>query len=393
MTDPLGQSQVLPYLTGLVKRGYKFWILSCEKEKAFAENASQIQAQVDTAGITWVPLRYHALPPVLSTLIDVKALCKKSKEIIRDHNIQIVHCRSYIAALAGLSAKKKLGTKFVFDMRGFWADERVEGAIWNISNPVYRMVYNYFKQKEIEYFSLADYTISLTENGRDEIWRWDTITNNPIAIKVIPCCADLDLFSPRAKNKELLEAFDIKDSDFVISYLGSVGTWYMLGEMLQFFRHLLAYKPNSYFLFITGDDPDTIKGKAQELGIDISRIIIRKADRQDVPHYLSVCDLSVFFIKQSFSKKASSPTKMGEIMGMGIPIICNDNVGDVGTIMAHVNKHAVLSDFSEKSFRNALDFLDQILGEDRTKIRDTAKKYYSLQTGISRYQEVYDALL
>ena len=31
MTDPLGQSQVLPYIIGLSKKGYKFHLVSFEK--------------------------------------------------------------------------------------------------------------------------------------------------------------------------------------------------------------------------------------------------------------------------------------------------------------------------------------------------------------------------
>ena len=35
MTDPLGQSQVIPYLQGLSKKGFQFYLLSCEKPEAF----------------------------------------------------------------------------------------------------------------------------------------------------------------------------------------------------------------------------------------------------------------------------------------------------------------------------------------------------------------------
>jgi hypothetical protein len=40
-------------------------------------------------------------------------------------------------------------------MRGFWADERVEGKIWNVKNPVYRKAYQFFKQKEKEFLTGA----------------------------------------------------------------------------------------------------------------------------------------------------------------------------------------------------------------------------------------------
>ena len=38
MTDPLGQSQVLPYLTHLVRLNYEIHILSTEKSENFLNN-------------------------------------------------------------------------------------------------------------------------------------------------------------------------------------------------------------------------------------------------------------------------------------------------------------------------------------------------------------------
>ena len=43
MTDPLGQSQVLPYLLELCKAGYSFTILSFEKKQRFQREASIIR--------------------------------------------------------------------------------------------------------------------------------------------------------------------------------------------------------------------------------------------------------------------------------------------------------------------------------------------------------------
>ena len=43
MTDPLGQSQVIPYLSGLTKFGYGFTILSCDKPEKFTENKNYVE--------------------------------------------------------------------------------------------------------------------------------------------------------------------------------------------------------------------------------------------------------------------------------------------------------------------------------------------------------------
>src|SRR4030095_1911527 len=113
----------------------------------------------------------------------------------------MVHCRSYVAADVGLQLKKKYGTKFFFDMRGFWADEKKDGGSWNTANPFYEKVYSYYKKKEAEYLQNADYIISLTEAGRKEMLQWSYYNPN-VPLQVIPCCADLDLFSLTNANEK-----------------------------------------------------------------------------------------------------------------------------------------------------------------------------------------------
>ena len=65
--------------------------------------------------------------------------------------------------------KKRFGTKFLFDMRGFWADEKKDAGSWNLKNPIFSRVYKYYKKREIEYLNNADYIISLTDAGKKEI--------------------------------------------------------------------------------------------------------------------------------------------------------------------------------------------------------------------------------
>ena len=146
MTDPLGRSQVIPYLEGLSDEGFSITILSFEKKEMFSQNSDLISGILGNKNIKWVPLFYTKSPPVLSTLWDVNRMISKASKLHRQFGFGVVHCRSYISALAGLSMKKRFGVKFIFDMRGFWADERVEGDIWKLSNPIYRVIYNFFKK-------------------------------------------------------------------------------------------------------------------------------------------------------------------------------------------------------------------------------------------------------
>ena len=393
MTDPLGQSQVLPYIIGLSKKGFRFHLISFEKPERFEKLKADIQQICDQHNITWHPRIYTKKPPLFSTLYDVWRMRKLAFNLHGKHNFSIIHCRSYLSAMVGLAMKHKLNTKFLFDMRGFWADERIDGKIWSLSNPVFKVVYQFFKRKERQFFLESDHVISLTHNGKDEICSWTGFNHLKEKIDVIPCCADLTKFNPlkitENKKTELQQNLKIEPNQFVLGYVGSIGTWYMLDEMLQLFKSLSSEKPNSIFLFVSGDDANYILNKARELSISIDSIRIQSAKHNEVSSFISLFSASVFFIRPTYSKKASSPTKQGELMSMGIPIICNSGVGDTDIIVEKYQAGLVLDTLENDAF-SKINW-DSIPFE-KERSQQGAQEFYGLENGVENYFNVYRKL-
>lgn len=390
MTDPLGQSQVLPYLIGLSKKGFQFTLISFEKTDRFSLEKSKIEALCQEHNIHWKPLLYTKNPPVISTILDIRKMKKNAFALHREKHFQLVHCRSYISALAGLKLQRERGVKLLFDMRGFWADERVEGKIWNLKNPLFKFIYSYFKKKERTYFEKSDAIVSLTEIGKTEILSWNLKNVTPDKIQVIPCCVDLKLFDPEKTDSDLVHKKKLEyqlNDQFIVGYVGSIGTWYQLREMLLAFKHIIKLKSNAVFLFITRESPSVIHLEAKELGINTNLIRIVSVQHQKVPDFIALFDCSIFFIRPSFSKKASSPTKQGEIMAMGIPLICNAGVGDTDEIVMRYHSGLVLKDTSEEMLSSfSLDFTTF----DREKTMLGAREYFGLDHGVESYFSIYD---
>ena len=73
MLEPLGQSQVLPYVRGLAARGAVITVLSFEKwaDGKRRGRLQSLQAELDAIGIRWIPLWYHKWPTLLATGFDV----------------------------------------------------------------------------------------------------------------------------------------------------------------------------------------------------------------------------------------------------------------------------------------------------------------------------------
>lgn len=394
MTDPLGQSQVLPYIIALSKKGYRFTLLSFEKKKRFESERGIIEKIAKENSIEWVPLFFTSKPPVLSKIYDRWKLMRTAFKLQRKNKFDIVHCRSYIAAEAGLKLKKNFGVKFLFDMRGFWADERVDNGQWDLNKTFYKKIYNHYKKKEKQFLLNADGIVSLTQAGKDHILSKPVYKH--IRIDVIPCCADLDYFDfnkiSSQQSAGLKEQLGIAPEKKVITYLGSVGGWYMTNEMFAFYRQLMKSYPEFVLLILTKDDKDAVIREATEAGVPADRLVVRYARREEVPLYLSLSDCSIFFIRPTFSKTASSPTKHGELMGMGIPVICND-IGDTGKIIEATKTGAVIESFTDEEYKKTVERLQDTLAISKQYIREKAFDFFDLEKGTDKYSGLYSAML
>jgi glycosyltransferase involved in cell wall biosynthesis len=397
MTDPLGQSQVIPYLTGLTREGYNFTILSCDKPQKYKSHKTEIEELVKKIPINWVSIPYHKSPPVLSSVYDFLKMRQKAIQLNAKYKFDMMHTRPGIPQLVALHLKKKLGIKYLNDIRGFWAEERVDGGMWDLKNPLYKIIYNFFKKKEDECVRVADYNTCLTYRGKEEMLKWTTVPQ-PVKVDIVPCSVDLDLFDPAAIDLPLKEKFKkelgISDGDFIISYLGSIGGWYLTSEMLQFCSILLQKKPEAKFLFISNNNHKDITDAAKKFNIPEDKIIVRFAGRKEVPTLLSFSTYSLFFIKPCYSKLASSPTKHGEIMAMGIPVIANSGVGDVKEIIEKYEAGFVVDHFTEDEMGKIIDkAIDPQTKFNPHTIREGAKDFYNLEKTVNTYKQVYKKIL
>ncbi|MFZ1785134.1 MAG: glycosyltransferase [Ferruginibacter sp.] len=396
MTDPLGQSQVLPYLLGLSKHGHKIFLLSCEKKEVFSQNKGIIENLVRDTGITWIPMAYTKNPPVFSTAMDVYKIKRKAKKIHREHQLDMVHTRAGVPALIGLWMKKKFGIKFLNDIRDFYADSRVDGYMWNLKNPLYLMVYKYFKRKEAEQIALNDGIVCLTAAAEKVVRALpEFVPGTPL--EIIPCSADLDLFDPAAigaaQTADLKKQFGILPGELVVTYLGSVSGLYLTDEVMHFCKIVSDRIPAVKFLFIAPIRHKEIAEAAEKFNIPAEKMIIKKASRKEVPLFLSVSDYSLFFIRPCFSRKSQSPTKHGEIMAMGIPVITNRGIGDVEEIIEHYRSGFVVKAFSEEEYAAVVDKIMAGVKFDPDSIRNGAVAFYALSAAIEKYRRLYDNVL
>jgi glycosyltransferase involved in cell wall biosynthesis len=391
MTDPLGASQVLPYMMGLAALGHRITLLSLEKPTAGFTAHALVRQQCAAAGISWWPLPYRSRFPVASAVANVIALTRAARAVLARQSHDIVHCRSYMAAIAGRAMKRRFGVRFLFDMRGFWAEERLEGGGWG--RPPFGVVYRYFKRQERHFFREADAIVSLTAAARDQMAA-RAAGDCPLAnVTVIPCCVDFDLFvAPTgAQRRATREMLGIAPDALVVGYLGSIGGNYMLDEMLCWFAALRSQRPNARMLFVTRNPPGQIHAAAERLGVASCEIVVRAATRDQVPQLIGIANVGIAFKQPSFSALACSPTKLGEMLALGIPMVVNSGVGDVDAVARESGAAIVVDTFDQDALsRSAAEFLAQRM--DAADIRAAARRRFELADGVAAYDSLYSTL-
>jgi glycosyltransferase involved in cell wall biosynthesis len=393
MTDPLGQSQVLPYLVGLSDKGHRITVVSCEKPDLMARDGRQIRRMCAAANIDWQPLTYHKQPPILSSVLDLRAMRRRAAKLQRRSHFNLVHCRSYIPGLVGLWLKRKFGLALVFDMRGFWVEERVEMGLWRLSNPLFRLVHRFFKKREAQLLREADAIVSLTEAARAEMCTWPGGESIAKRTTVIPCCVDLSHFNSRgaATRQQGRKLIGEGPDTPLLLYVGSLGGNYMLDEMLDAFAEFRRVHPVARFLIVTHHPAAEIIPVAEAHGIRADDLIIRAASREEVPALIAAADVGIAFKRESFSAKACSPTKIGEMLAIGVPVIVNSRVGDTAEIIRDTRAGAVVERFDAASLASAIRQAESA-ALPRRDIRDAARRWFSLDAGVDRYDAIYEAI-
>ncbi len=386
--EPLGESQVVAYLERLTDRA-AITLLTFEKPADLADRArtEAMAARLAGAGIDWITRRYHKRPPVLSTVLDIVAGCRVARRWAR-HGGGIVHARGYVPALIALDAKRRRGARFLFDMRGFWVDEKVEAGHWPAGGVLYRAG----KWCERRFFASADAIVSLTAAGVREFPALGRVRAG-VPIAVIPTCADLDRFTPGAPDAARREALGLGDAP-VAGCVGTLSNWYLRQETLAFLAALSRRLPRLKTLIVTREDHRRLRADAERAGVPADRLVVARAGFDEMPELIRQIDIGVFFIRVCFSKRASAATKLAEFLGCGVPVVINDGIGDSGDLVRSAGAGVVLERAEAARFDAAVDAVVRLLDDPATpaRCRAAALRTFSLAQGVASYGTLYEQL-
>jgi glycosyltransferase involved in cell wall biosynthesis len=277
---------------------------------------------------------------------------------------------------------------WVFDLRGQIAEEYVDAGHWRRGGLRHRITAAAERRLLEQAHGLVTLTHRIVERLPQPV---PAGSARPAA--VIPCSADLAVFRPSEPWRDAVRGELGLGQEPVLVYSGSLGSWYRLDEMLDFFEQAARTIRGLRFLLLT-PQAGTATKLVQARGLT-SRVMARTLAPDAVPRYLAAADAGICFLGQHGSKVASSPTKYAEYLASGLPVITNSWIGDAARLAGQAS-WILVDEFSGDGYRKPTARLAELLAAPtvtRTAARSLAEHEFALETAVERYHALYRRVL
>ena len=387
MLEPLGQSQVLSYLRGL-SREFEVTLISFERSEHLreADQLARIEELCASHGIRWVRKRYLQRPRVMASALNLLSLFFVTWREARRSGARLIHARSYVPAAAGWAVSRLSGIPYIFDMRSLWPEELVTSKRMRRGSWLHKLIF----AAEGRLLRDAAAIVSLTRAALPYLNAVHPGALWGERVRVIPTCTDLERFRPLGPAAK-------EQNEFVVSCHGSLTNgWFDVSALAQVFSRLAEARPEARFEVITRDRADLVLARLGGAQNYRDRLSIYPARAAEIHEKLQRHSLSVFFyVPGATSELGRSPTRMGEALACGIPVLTTYGVGDVAKILRDDRVGVVLDALDHRALTAGLAELDALMKDPELsgRCRRVAESIYSLESGTKRYAGLYHDLL
>jgi len=384
LLEPLGQSQVFAYLRGL-SRDHAITLITYEKPEDRADTARMARAREACAahGIRWLPQTFRPRPKIIAPALSMMRMAWLVWREVRGGRAGLIHARSYIPAAVALLVLRLTGVPFIFDMRALWPEELIIAGRLKRGSILHRAIV------AMERACLRDaaVVVSLTHAAVAHLKREYPAEVDGQRFAVIPTCADLDRFTP-APAKRIGSTVH-----------GCIGTilsgWFRTDWLAAWLTVVAIDDSDAKFHIVTRDNVHDARAALDPNGAFGDRLSIGPRPFEEMPDAVRGHNLSVMFYTDGLSRLGGAPTRLGEVLGCGLPVVANHGVGDVAGIVQQ-NKVGVIVDGPDPAqMRAALDDLKVLMKDPELpgRCRATAQAVFSLEAGTEAYRGIYASIL
>ncbi len=354
LSEGVGSSQITPLLTRLAQSGLRINLISYEK----FQPRNDLLEHYKSLGIDWNIQHFgsHGLIGAAQRLNGLR------REI---SNTEIIHARSDIPAVSGVVSQE---APVLWDVRSLWADQKVLIQD-NFTNSAlyrsYRALETVAASKSLAMSTLTSAVVPILEQRQKKL---------PKIRTVVPTAVDLDRFKVFANFPKTIR----------VLFSGTYNEYYDLELSAMFLSELRR------LVSLETHWARPLESNRSHLGVGEEKVIpvLQENMAQLIPRYsfgISVCKLNA-----GPSLSAAMPTKIGEFLACGRPIVVNKGLGDMDQFIKEFDAGVILDGGVENLGESAKSLVSLLSDSDTpNRCRALAEKHFNIDVGASRYLDVY----
>jgi len=291
--------------------------------------------------------------------------CFRIARYFKQLNMDLIHSFHYAPDYSEALAAKIAGIPWIYTKKNMnWGGKSKNG--WKL-----RTV-------------LADHIIA--QNKSMINWFFSNSKN----ISLIPRGVDINHFSPKSKNLNLLEQLLIPKTEKVILTVANLVPVKGIEVLLDTFE-LLSKNNNNITLLIVGENNNeygtTLKKKSKRMKFNHKILFIGKV--QNIVDYYSIADI---FILPTLKKGEGCPVSLLEAMACGLPVLASDIPG-IQDILEPIH-HCLFNSGDVPELQKGIEKL-LIKNENKKNEnnRDQIKMNYSIEKEVKSHEIIYKKCL
>ena len=358
LAEGVGSSQITPLVSRLSKAGLKINLISYEKSK----QNSELTDYFKLIGVTW-----NARPFGANGLIGGIGRLNNLRGEIPETNL--IHARSDIPAVSGIASRR---APVLWDVRSLWADQKVM-IQKNLSNKIlfrsYLGLESIAAAKSLGMSTLTSAAVPVLEQRHK---------NLPALRTVVPTAVDLNRF-------KLTQKFPPK---FRALFSGTYNNYYDLDLSALFMDELRKQ------VTVGTHWARPLESAKSQIGVGEEEIFptTQIGMAELIPNYsfgISICKMDA-----GPSLAAAMPTKIGEFLACGRPVVVNKGLGDMDRFIEEFDAGITLNGDRHNLINGATKLVNLISDpETPNRCRALAEKYFNMDVGANKYLDLYSQML
>lgn len=369
-------------MCALVRRGWRYSILSLEHNQGqTGEESSRVAAVLKEHGIEWTKAAYR--PGARNALGNIGRLASAASRLVRTREIRLLHARSYLGAAAARLVKLTSGVGYIFDIRGYWLDEKLDYVPRRPPPGLLRAA----RVAERQLFSEAAAIVTLTRTAQNDI---RSGLFGPMGMQrpvvCIPTCVDYGAFT--------LDGRAMRDpSALVLGQVGSLNPAYRTEQSFQLAARVLGLAKHARFMCLTSDREEALR-LARKYDLPADRIDIDSCSHEDVSRRLQQVDWGFLMLTENFRLRGAIPTKLPEFIATGVRPIHHGGNPDIREWIERTGTGITVPELTGGDLDRAAHAIctcESTLS-DLVHARETARSHFSLESGAERYSKLLSQL-